>query len=255
MPSLENPGRTVLDDVVDFNKDEPIHSECRALVRQGHIFSDIHDMKLPQQVQENLQRLLATPEKDLEDMTIEDYFGKNSAALFESNFWLCFHTMLAFRTHHSVMEMRRYLLRFNLAPRIEYLEGIVHTKYNEYDAMIKPLRLWLIGKGVQIVTGCSVTDINLDAACNTVLSLQARQSGKDITIPVAETDLVFVTNGSLTQNSTFGDNTTVARVNRSTEHRGVFTLWEKMAKSVAANPTSSSAAAIAISRRQDSTTD
>jgi oleate hydratase len=63
VPSLENPGRTVLDDVVDFNKDEPIHSESRALVRQGHIVSNIHDMKLPPKIQEDMQRLLATPEK------------------------------------------------------------------------------------------------------------------------------------------------------------------------------------------------
>ena len=230
VPSLENPGRTVLDDVVDFNKDEPIHSECRALVKQGHIVSNIHDMKLPKNVQGKLQSLLATPEKGLEDLKIADYFGKDAAALFESNFWLCFHTMLAFRPHHSVMEMRRYLLRFNMAPRIEYLEGILHTKYNEYDAIIKPIQRWLVEKGVKIVTGCAVTDIDLDASCNTVLGIRARLDGKDITIPVAETDLVFITNGSLTQNSTFGDNTTVALVDRSTGDRGVFTLWEKLAK-------------------------
>lgn len=229
VPSLEHPGRTVLDDVVDFNKDEPIHSECRALVRQGHIVSNIHDMTLPPKVQEDLQRLMTTPEKDLEDISIQDFFGKNAAAFFESNFWLCFHTMLAFKPHHSVMEMRRYLLRFNLAHRIEYLEGILHTKYNEYDAMIKPLKLWLVEKGVKIVAGCSVTDVEMDAACNTVQGLRARQDGKDIRIPVAETDLVFVTNGSLTQNSTFGDNTIVAPVDRSTEDRGLFTLWEKLA--------------------------
>ena len=95
------------------------------------------------------------------------------------------------------MEMRRYLLRFNLAPRIEYLEGIVHTKYNEYDAIIKPLKLWLVEKEVKIVTGCAVTDIELDVACNTVHDIRTRQDGKDITIPIAEADLVFVTNGSV----------------------------------------------------------
>ncbi len=230
VPSLENCGRTVLYDVVDFNKDEPIHSESRALVKQGHIVSNIHDMKLSKKLQDDMQRLMATPEKGLEDMTIEEFFGKNAASLFESNFWLCFHTMLAFKPHHSVMEMRRYFLRFSLAPRIEYLEGIVHTKYNEYDAIIKPLKLWLDNKGVKTVAGCTVTDIDLDAACNTVLSIRARQDGKDITIPIAGTDLVFVTNGSLTQNSLFGDNITVALVDRSTGHRGVFTLWEKLAK-------------------------
>lgn len=230
LPSLENPGRTVLDDVVDFNKDEPIHSESRALVKQGHIVSAIHDMKLARTVQDDMQRLLATPESDLEDITIRDFFGKNAVALFESNFWLCFHTMLAFKPHHSVMEMRRYMRRFSLGPRTEYLEGILHTKYNEYDAIIMPLKLWLVEKGVRICTGCSVADLDLDTACKTVLGIRASQDGKDITIPVAETDLVFVTNGSITQNSTFGDNVTVAGVNRSTEDRGVFTLWEKLAK-------------------------
>ena len=230
VPSFENPGRTVLDDVVDFNKDEPIRSECRALVRQGHIVSDIHDMKLTKQVLEDIERLLTTPEKDLDDLTIEQFFGKHAAAFFDSNFWLCFHTMLAFKPHHSVMEMQRYLLRFNAFPRIEYLEGIVHTKYTEYDAIVRPLQEWLEKKGVKIVTGCDVTDIELDGACNTVHAIRARQDGKEITIPVAETDLVFVTNGAIPQNSTFGDNTTVASVNRSTTDRGLFTLWEKLAR-------------------------
>ncbi len=49
-------------------------------------------------------------------------------------------------------------------------------------------------------------------------------------ISIAETDLVLITNGSVTQNATFGDNTNVPLVDRSTEHRGVFTLWEKLAK-------------------------
>jgi oleate hydratase len=230
LPSFENPGRTLLDDVVDFNKDEPIHSESRALVKQGHIYTGIHDMKFPEKLQEDFMRLLATPEKDLEDITIEGFFGRNAPALFESNFWLCFHTMLAFRPHHSVMEMRRYLNRFGGGHRIEYLEGILHTKYNECDAMIRPLEKWLAEKGVKIVMGCSVTDIDLDAACNTVVGIHARQGGRDLVVPVTETDLVFVTNGSMTQNCTFGDNHTVAAVDRSTEDRGVFTLWEKLAK-------------------------
>lgn len=229
VPSLENPGRTVLDDIVDFNKDEPIHSECRALVRQGHIVSNIHDLRMPREVQEKLMRLSAMLEKDLEDISIEDFFGKGSA-LFSSNFWLCFHTMLAFKPYHSVMEMRRYLNRFGLGTRIEYLEGIVHTKYDEYDAIIKPVKLWITGKGVKILNDCAVTDLELDAACNTMHSIHANQAGREITIPVAETDLVFVTNGSMTENCSFGDNHIVAFTDRSTKDRGTFTLWEKLAK-------------------------
>jgi oleate hydratase len=230
IPSPEHPGRTVLDDVVDFNKDEPIHSEARALVKQGHIVSNIHDLKLPEDVSGKILQLLTSPEEKFEDLSIQDYFGKGSA-LFKGNFWLCFHTMLAFKPHHSVMELRRYMNRF--APndyRTEYLEGIVHTKYNEYDAIVKPIEKWLAGKGVKVVGGCSVTDLDLDAACFTVQGIHAKQAGAEITIPVAETDLVFVTNGSMVQNCTFGDNTTVAPIDWSTEDRGLFTLWERLAR-------------------------
>ncbi len=229
VPSLENPGRTVLDDVVDFNKDEPIHSESRALVRQGHIASDIHDLSLPKDVQEKLFLLMMMPEENFEDISIEDYFGKDSV-IFKGNFWLCFHTMLAFKPYHSVMEAKRYFNRFALGNRIEYLEGIVHTKYNEYDAIIKPVKLWLDGKGVKTVTDCPVTDLDMNAGCNTVHGIRARRSGNEVLISVGENDLVFVTNGSMTQNCRYGDNKTVAFTDRSTEDRGVFTLWEKLAK-------------------------
>jgi oleate hydratase len=230
LPSPERPGRTVLDDVVDFNKDEPIHSECRLLVKQGHIVSNIHDFKMANDVNEKFLNLLTSPEEQFEDMTIEDYFGKDSA-IFENNFWLCFHTMLAFKRYHSVMELRRYMNRF--APndyRIEYLEGILHTKYNEYDAIIKPVEKFIVDRGVKIVIDCSVTDLDLDAACNTVHGIHTKTAGAEAVIPVKETDLVFVTNGSMTQNCTYGDNITVAPIDRSTEDRGVFTLWEKLAK-------------------------
>jgi len=230
IPSPERLGRTVLDDVVDFNKDEPIHSECRALVKQGHIVANIHDFRLPSDVSAKIFHLLTTPEEEFEDLTIEEYFGKDSA-LFKGNFWLCFHTMLAFKLHHSVMELRRYMNRFAANDyRTDYLEGIVHTRYNEYDAIVKPIRKWLAERGVKVVGGCSVTDLDLDAPCNTVQGIRTKQAGAEITIPVAAADLVFVTNGSMTQNCTYGDNATIAPIDRSTEDRGVFTLWEKLAK-------------------------
>lgn len=78
IPSLEHPGRSVLDDVVDFHKDEPIHSECRALVKQGHIVKDIHDFKLPNDVNEKLIRLLISPDEEFEDMSIEALYENRS---------------------------------------------------------------------------------------------------------------------------------------------------------------------------------
>lgn len=228
VPSLENCGRTVLDDVVDFNKDEPIHSECRVLVDRGHIYARIHDFSTSPETRAKLVQLVLEPEEELEDQSIEDYFAKDSD-FFAGTTWLISHTMLAFKPYHSVLEFQRYLLRFALATRLEYLEGIIHTKYNEFDAIIKPILVWLGGQGVNIVTDCTVTDIQLDAACNTVTGLELRRGDEPISTPVSDDDLVFVTNGSMTQNAEYGDNTTVAATDRSTADRGVFTLWEELA--------------------------
>jgi oleate hydratase len=226
IPSLENPGRTVLDDIVDFNKDEPIHSECRIMVNQGQIYSKIHNYKLPPKDMADVLHMLSAPESELEDKSIEDFFD---ASFFESNMWWCFHSCLAFKKHHSVLECKRYFQRFSFVNRHEYLEGIVHTKYNEHDAIIKPIMKWLDSKGVKTAYGCSVYDIDMDVACNTAQTIRLIQGGKDMTIDIDTHDLVFVTNGSMATNSAFGDNKTVAPINRDKADLGVFTLWQNLA--------------------------
>jgi oleate hydratase len=229
IPSLEEPGRTVLDETVDANKDMAIHSECRILQHLGHIYERVHDSTVPKEIQAKINAFLAEPEKNLEDISIEDYFGKGSA-FFDSSMWLCFHSMLAFKPYHSALEAQRYMLRFGLGTRIEYLEGILHTKRNEYDSIIKPLKTWLDAKGVKTVLDCSVYDLDMDKNCNTVQTIRARQNEKDTVIAIGEKDLVFVTNGSMTTNSRFGDNTHRAETVYDTEDMGVFGLWMNLSK-------------------------
>jgi len=226
VPSLENAGRTLLDDIVDFNKDEPIHSECRVMVNQGEIYSKVHDYKLSPKDMAAMQHLLAAPESELEDKTIGDFFGES---FFDSSMWWCFHSCLAFKHYHSALECKRYFQRFSFVTRHEYLEGIIHTKYNEHDAMIMPIMKWLGSKGVKTAYDCSVYDIDMDTTCDTAQAIRLRQGGEDTSITVDARDLVFVTNGSMTTNSCFGDNKTVAPTNRDLSDMGAFTLWQNLA--------------------------
>ena len=225
-PSLRNKGRTVLDDVVDFNKDEPIHSEYRIIEKCGKV-ADYHNFKLDDECRTLLAMLAYVPEETLEGLAIQDYLPTR---FFESNMWYCVSTMLAFKKYHSVIEFKRYYRRFtHLGPKIEYLHGILHTDMNEYDAIIKPILVWLTKLGVNIITDTEVTDIELTSDNNTVTSLKVLKAGQKQSIKIAPEDMVFVTNGSMVQNSAFGDNYTVAPTNRDTKDRGVFTLWEKLA--------------------------
>lgn len=229
IPSLDTPGRTVLDETVDANREAPIHSECRILQNQGEIWEGIHDYKISPECTAKLQRFLVEPEENLENMTIEEYFGADSE-FFCSAMWWCFHPMLAFKPYHSALEAKRYLSRFGLANRMDYVEGILHCKRNEYDSIIHPVQVWLEERGVNIVKDCAVYDLELDAACNTVQGIRAVQGGAQTVIPVRPEDYVFVTNGSLMTNSTFGDNTHLAQPNRDTENLGLFTIWQNLAR-------------------------
>jgi oleate hydratase len=225
-PSLRHPGRTVLDDVWDFNYEKPIHSEYRVIENQGKLV-DIHNYKLDDEIMEKILDLLYMPETKLEGMSIEEYFPER---FFDSNLWWTFHSMLAFKRYHSVIEAKRYFRRFtHFAPESDYLHGILHTDLNEYDAIIKPIKVWLQGLGVNFSTGTSVTEIMLTSDNNTVTGLEIARQGETSSIPVAPEDFVFFTNGSMTQNTCWGDNHTVAATNRDTVKRGVFTVWERLA--------------------------
>lgn len=81
IPSLDTPGRTVLDETVDVNRESAIHSECRCIVKQGHIWEGVHDYRLDPETSAKLQAFLTEPEEKLEDMTIEEYFGKTAPSL------------------------------------------------------------------------------------------------------------------------------------------------------------------------------
>lgn len=227
IPSLINEGCTVLDDVWEYNYKNPLHNEYRLVVQGKSI--PCHDFSMDDECMEAMLKVLFCPETELEGKTIEDVFPES---FFHSNLWLTFHNMLAFKKYHSAIEAKRYFRRFtHFMPESDYEHGILHTDLNEYDAMILPIKTWLSSKGVNFYTNATVTEIIMSDDNNVATGIKylSGMYGEE-TIDVREKDMVFFTNGSMTQNSAFGDNHTVAPTNRDTEHRGVFTVWEKLAK-------------------------
>lgn len=226
IPSLRHEGRTILDDAWDYNYEHPLHNEYR-LVVQGKAIP-CHDFSMDEECMQALLKVLFCNEKELEGKTIADVFPES---FFHGNLWNTFHNMLAFKQYHSAIEAKRYFRRFtHFMPESDYEHGILHTDLNEYDAIILPIITWLEGKEVKFVKNTKVSEIVMTDDNNTVTALKADQLGEEVVIPVRECDMVFFTNGSMSQNSAFGDNHTVAITNRGTEDRGVFTVWEKLAE-------------------------
>jgi oleate hydratase len=229
VPSIHTPGTTVLDETYQVNLREPIHSDFRLMARQGERYEVSGPLMSAEDGRKMLQ-LWFTPEEQLEGITIGDWF---SPGFFDSVFWLCWSTMFGFWPYHSVMEARRYLLRYAdvSGSRLLGLEGVLHPKYNEYHSFALPLQTWLERQGVQFRTGAKVTDLAVaEQGEDTVATgVTVRDAGGEHRLQLTRDDLVFFTNGSIVQNATQADTNAVATLNRDTADRGVFTVWDKLA--------------------------
>jgi oleate hydratase len=115
---------------------------------------DESDMNLTPEVQNQLMKMMTTPEENLENITIEQWF---SPSFFQSNLWYYWMAMLAFRPQHSLIEMRRYAVRFmHQLHLIKSLKQILRTKYDQYSSLILPLQAYLKDHGVNFVAGTIV---------------------------------------------------------------------------------------------------
>ena len=167
-------------------------------------------------------------EEDLNDVMISEVFSKD---FMNSNFWFYWKTMFAFEPWHSAMEMRRYLMRF-----VHHIGGLADfsalkfTKYNQYESLVLPMIAYLESHGVQFEYDVQVLDIKVDVTTTEKVAreMKLKRQGKEETMLLTPNDLVFVTNGSITESSTYGDNETPAPPTKVTG--GSWNLWRNLAK-------------------------
>lgn len=229
VPSIQTPGRTLLDETYQANVENPTHSGLRLMERQGKKRSPTGPLMSAADGQKMLE-LMLTPEEQLQGLTVGEWF---SPAMFTSDFWYYWAYIFALAPQHSLIECRRYLARFAMyvgKPLLE-MTMIIHTQYNEYDAIVEPLEVWLKERGVSFQMETPVREIETEDKGKETLAtalVYDDASGRQ-RIPLTRDDLVFFTNGSMVTNSTWGDNDTVATYNCDTADLGLFDVWEKLA--------------------------
>jgi oleate hydratase len=124
--------------------------------------------------------------------------------------------MFAFEEWHSALEMRRYFLRFvHHIGGINNFSALKFTRYNQYESLILPLVKYLEPHGVKYIYDAKVTNVKFDISANqkVATSIEAKIKNKPTSIPLTKDDLVFITNGSCTENSSLGDHTHPAIIN------------------------------------------
>lgn len=228
VPSLEVEDASVLDEFYWLDHDDPNSSNCRIIHNRGERAADDGDFTLSKKAQKELVELFMTSEDQLIGKKIEDVFGDE---FFASNFWLYWCSMFAFEKWHSAIEMRRYVMRF-----IHHIKGLPDftalkfTRYNQYESLVKPLLSFLNDHGVDFQYETKINNIQVEATPDKKVAqkILLTRAGKAEEIALTEKDLVFVTNGSITESSTEGDHHTPAPITH--ELGGSWNLWKNLAK-------------------------
>ena len=231
IPSLEIDGASVLDEFYWLDKDDPNSSLQRATVNRGE---DAHTdglFTLSEPAQKELIKLFLATRGEMENKRINEVFGLE---FLNSNFWLYWRTMFAFEEWHSALEMKLYLHRFvhQIAGMPDF-STLKFTKYNQYESLVQPLVKWLLDQGVVFQYGCEVTDVDFDIAPERKQATRIHwrkhggEGGGQGGVDLGPDDLVFMTIGSLTENSDNGDHHTPAKLNEGPAP--AWDLWRRIA--------------------------
>ena len=228
IPSIETEGVSVLDEFYWLNKEDPNYSLQRVTINRGEDAHTDGKFGLSDKASKELVKLFMTRDEDLYDKKISDVFSEE---LINSNFWLYWRTMFAFRDWHSALEMKLYLQRFiHHIGGLPDLSALKFTKYNQYESLILPMVKYLEAHGVKFQYDTEVTNVIFDIKNGKKLAkkIVCKHGGKEETIELTKNDLVFVTNGSCTENSTLGDQNHAPKFDGSI--KGCWQLWRNIAK-------------------------
>ena len=229
IPSLEIPGASVLDEYYWLNKHDPNYSLCRATEHRGEDAHTDGKFRLSQKGSMEIMKLFFTKDEDLYDKTIEDVFDDE---VFRSDFWLYWRTMFAFENWHSALEMKRYFQRF-----IHHIGGLPDfsalkfTRYNQYESLILPMQKYLEAAGVEFRFGTEVTNVRFEIkdGKKPARAIECRPKNGEMEIPLTEKDLVFITNGSCTEGTIYGDQDHAPLGDAEVRSSGCWSLWKKIA--------------------------
>ncbi len=229
IPSIETEGVSVLDEYYWLNKKDPNFSLCRATEHQGQDAHTENKFNLSDKAQMEIMKLYFTPDEDLYDKKITDFFDDE---VLNSNFWMYWRTMFAFANWHSALEMKLYLKRFvHHVGGLPDFTALRFTRYNQYESMILPMVKYLEAHGVQFHYNTKVTDVRFEirGTQKTARKVVFEKDGQQNEIDLTEEDYLFITNGGNVENSSIGAQDKACEFKTDIQSGGGWDLWRRIA--------------------------
>ena len=224
---IQNPTRTIEDEIVEFNDSRPYHDTTRLLKSSGEVVSSRHfGVSFRDRV--NMLKLLLTPEHRLEGKAASEFF---TPKFFHSEFWLNWSTIMGPLPQHSAVELKRYFLRFlHVLPELASMASVWRMPLNQYDAVVAPIHDWLKRNKVEFRTKALVEDMGFDPSHANVTGFDIRDTETNQVVKhvaVGLHDRVLVTLGSQLADMSIGTQEEAPRAPTSPGRS--WSLWRKIA--------------------------
>lgn len=204
LPSVEDPNVSVLDHLYYINKDDPNFSNCRITTDRGKRY-DNGKFNLGQKNAMELANFLMMSDESLQDKSIEEIFSDD---LLHSDFWCYWRTMFAFENWHSALEMKLYMNRFiHHVGGLADLSALQFCRRDQFTDFVTPMINYLKAHNVNFRYGVTVTNVEFEITDHKKAARKIvahDKDGNDISIPLTDNDLCFITNGSMTESSSYG---------------------------------------------------
>lgn len=227
IPCPDNPGKTIYDDYLQFNKEVKTYALSRLVENGEAINAKPFKMSFKERVK--LLKFLTFKEEQIENVKIEDYFAGD---FFESNFWYLFSTTFSFQPWHSLEEFKRYILRFiHVSPAVHTQQCIKSTRYNQFESIVLPVKTWLRKMGVNFIRNCAFKDVefNSSGTGKCITKLKYNLNGKETEVDTNLNDAIFLSIGSMTADHSAGTMDKAPETIRNLRSYS-WKLWEKIAK-------------------------
>ena len=106
------------------------------------------------------------------------------------------------------------------------------TRYNQYESLILPMQKYLEEAGVDLPFRHRghQRDLRHRDGRKTATAIECRVNGAEQGIVLTENDLVFVTNGSCTEGTIYGDQDHAPNGDAEVRTSGCWSLWKNIAK-------------------------
>ena len=135
--------------------------------------------------------------------------------------------------YYCALEMKLYIQRF-----IHHIGGLPDfsalkfTKYNQYESLILPMKKYLEDAGVDFQFNTEVTNVIFDIhdGKKVATAIECKVKGVEKGILLTENDYVFVTNGSCTEGTIYGDQNHAPNGDAEVRTSGCWSLWKNIAK-------------------------